>query len=138
MNDLKKELPDSFDMIEKGCWALYKSEKTGDHEKHLAEQAHALGLKTIICDQPQVQEYEKEVEVNVAGGVLWLDDCHLNPSKLMQSLYTYLQKAGVKFWLNSEVKKFETTNGKINAIITDEIKLDCDELIIANGSWLGN
>src|SRR5689334_14222010 len=35
MTDLKNELPASFDMIEKGCWMLYKSEKTGDHEKHL-------------------------------------------------------------------------------------------------------
>jgi D-amino-acid dehydrogenase len=44
----------------------------------------------------------------------------------------------VKFWLNTEVQKFETVNGKINAIVTDKIKLDCEELIIANGSWLGS
>ncbi len=46
MNDLKKEFNDSFTMIEKGCWTLYKSEKMGDHEKHLTEQAMSLGLKT--------------------------------------------------------------------------------------------
>ena len=46
MNDLKTEFHDSFDMIEKGCWALYKNPKTADHEKHLAEQASKLGLKT--------------------------------------------------------------------------------------------
>jgi len=138
MNDLKKELPLSFDMEEKGCWMLYKKEKTGDHEKHLAEQANSLGLKTKICTAQQVQEYETEVEVNVMGAVLYLDDCHLNPSKLMQSLYSYLQKAGVKFWLNTEVTGFETNNKKISAIITDKNKLDCDEVIIANGSWMGN
>jgi D-amino-acid dehydrogenase len=138
MNDLKRELPASFDMTEKGCWALYKTEKTGDHEKHLAEQAHVFGLKTIVCNAQQVQEYETEVEVNVAGGVLYLDDCHLNSAKWMQSLYSYLQKARVRFWLNTEVKGFETNNGKINAVITDKMKLDCEELIIANGSWLGN
>ena len=31
-----------FTMIEKGCWMLYKLAKTGEHEKHLAEQAEAL------------------------------------------------------------------------------------------------
>ncbi|MES1219019.1 MAG: FAD-dependent oxidoreductase [Bacteroidota bacterium] len=138
MNNLKQELPQSFDMIEKGCWMLYKTEKTGDHEKHLAEQAGTLGLKTITCTAQQVQEYETEVEVNVAGGVLYLDDCHLNPAKLMQSLYSYLQKAGVKFWLNTEITGFEKSNKKISAILTDKIKLDCDELVIANGSWMGN
>ena len=43
MNDLKRELNDSFTMIEKGCWTLYKTKKTGDHEKHLTEQAVSLG-----------------------------------------------------------------------------------------------
>ena len=145
MNDFKRELPDSFDMIEKGCWMLYKTKKTGDHEKHLAEQAHAFGLRTIICTAQQVQQHETEVEVNVKGGVLYLDDCHLNSEKFMQSLYSYLQKEGVKFWLNTTVNGFvrkdsfgEKKKGKISAIITDKGELNCEELIIANGSWLGD
>jgi len=138
MNDLKNELPGCFDMIEKGCWTLYKTEKTGDHEKHLADQANTFGLKTILCNAQQVQEYETEVEVDVAGGVLYLDDCHLDSAKLMGLLYSYLQKMGVKLRLNTEVQGFETNNRKINAVIADNMKLDCEELIIANGSWLGN
>ncbi len=137
MNDLKKELPDSFDMIEKGCWMLYKSEKTGEHEKHLAEQAHTFGLKTILCTPQQVQEYETAVEVNVAGGVLYLDDCHLSSAKFMQSLFNHLQKNKVKFWLHTEVTGFEKSNDKITAVITDKGIISCDELVIANGSWLG-
>jgi D-amino-acid dehydrogenase len=41
MTDLKKDLP-AFSMIEKGCWMLYKSDKTGEHEKHLADQANGI------------------------------------------------------------------------------------------------
>ncbi len=137
MNQLKIELPDSFDMIEKGCWMLFKNATTGEHEKKLAEQAHYFGLKTIICSAREVQERETQVEVNVAGGVLYLDDCHLNSAKFMHSLYTWLQNAGVKFWLNTEVKGFGTGNGRINSVITDTAELDVEELIIANGSWLG-
>jgi len=81
MNDLKKEFNDSFSMIERGCWTLYKNEKTGDHEKHLTEQATRLGLKTQTYSGEQVQELEDEVEVDVTGGVLWLDDCHLDSAK---------------------------------------------------------
>jgi len=138
MNDIKNDLPESFSMIEKGCWMLYKQEKTGNHEKHLAEQAHSLGLKTIRCTPQQVQEYEKEVEVDVAGGVLYLDDCHIDTAKFMNSLYRYLQKAGVKFWINTDVTGFETNNGRITSVITDKTEMDCEEIIIANGSWLGN
>ena len=138
MNDFKNELPDSFDMTEKGCWLLYKSEKTGDHEKHLTEQARGFGLKSIFCDAKEVQAKEPDVEVNVSGGVLYLDDCHLNPEKFMLALYSYLQNAGVKFWLNTEVTGFEKNNGKITTIITNKVDITCDELVIANGSWLGN
>jgi D-amino-acid dehydrogenase len=136
MNDIKNELPDSFDMTERGCWMLWKSEKTGDHEKHLADQANSFGLNTIMCTPQQVQEYETKVEVTVAGGILYLDDCHINPAKFMHSLYSYLRNKGVQFWLNSEVKEFEIVNGKIAAVITDKTKLDCEELVLANGSWL--
>lgn len=138
MNDMQKELNGSFDMIEKGCWMLYKQEKTGDHEKKLAEQAAGFGLKTLVCSAAQVQEYETEVEVDVAGGVLYLDDCHIDSAKFMRSLYTHLQKAGVRFWLNTEVKGFETHDGRIMGVVTGEECLPCGELVIANGSWMAN
>ena len=136
MKDLKTEFNDSFSMIEQGCWTLYKTEKTGDHEKHLTEQAVRLGLKTETFTAAQVQQLEPEVELDVAGGVLWLDDCHLDSAKLMRSLHHYLQASGVKFILQAEVKGFERANGKINSVLTNKEKINADEVIVANGSWM--
>ena len=138
MNDLNRQMPGAFDMIEKGCWALYKNPATGEHEKHLTEQAHRFGLKTVICTAQEVQDYETETEVDVAGGVLYLDDCHLNSSKLMQALYSNLRSQGVKFWLNTVVEGFETSNGRIETVITNQCDFTADDVVIANGSWLGN
>jgi D-amino-acid dehydrogenase len=138
MNDLKKDLPDSFDMIEKGCWVLYKNLSTGEHEKHLTEKARAFGLKAIICSPTEVQSYEPQVEVDVAGGVLYLDDCHLHPARFMQSLINALQRSGVKFWMNTHVTGFETGNGRILALKTTDMRIPCEELVIANGSWMAN
>ncbi|HVZ56239.1 MAG TPA: FAD-dependent oxidoreductase [Chitinophagaceae bacterium] len=134
--DLKRDLPDSFDLQEKGCWMLYKSPRTGDHEKHLADQARAFGLKTVLCSPEQVQQYEPEVEVDVAGGVLYLDDCHLHPARFMQALYRYLQNAGVSFWVNTEITGFETSGNRITGLLTRQGRLDCGELVLASGSWL--
>jgi len=54
MNDIKNELGDSFSMTEKGCWMLYRSEKTGDHEKHLAvcHATRCLGRAGIGANHP--------------------------------------------------------------------------------------
>ncbi len=134
--DLKNDLAAPFDFLEKGIWMLYKSEKIGEHEKQLADQANAYGLKTIICNAQQVQEYETAVEVNVAGGVLYVDDSHLNPKAFMKALYMHLQKAGVIFQLNTAVIGFETKEGSVSKVITNKGNILCDELVIANGSWM--
>jgi D-amino-acid dehydrogenase len=136
--DLKNDLAEPFDFLEKGVWMLYKSEKTGEHEKHLADQANAYGLKTIICNKQQVQDYEKDVEVNVAGGVLYIDDCHLNPAAFIHSLHNHLQKVGVTFKLNTEVVGFEKKDGIISKVVTSNGAIDCNEVVIANGSWMQN
>lgn len=137
VNDWQKELPQSFDLVEKGCWMLYKQEKTRVHEAELAEQAEKLGLKARIYSPAEVQELEPEIETNVAGGVLYYDDCHVQPAKLMQALYQYLQSSGVKFWLNTEVKDFEIKGDRVVAARTDKGDLYSDSWVLANGSWLG-
>lgn len=134
--DLKNELPQSFDLTEKGIWMLYKSAKTAEHEKHLAEQAAGYGLKTILCNAAAVQDYEKDVEVDVVGGVLYLDDCHLNPGAFMQALHQYLQQKGVRFYLDTDVAGFEKSNGRITQVQTSKGSIACTELVIANGSWM--
>ena len=105
---------------------LYKSPTTGDHEKAFAEEAERLGLRTVVCSAAEVQARETEVEVDVAGGVLYLDDSHLNPKKFMLSLFHLLQKIGVNFWLNTEVAGFTTKNRMIQSVITREMELACE------------
>jgi len=102
----------------------------------MAEQANKFGLKTIICNAEQVQQYEKEVELNINGGVLYLDDCYVDPAQLMQSLYQYLVDKGVSFHLQSAAMGFEKKNKQITAVLTDKEKIETGEVVIANGSWI--
>ena len=136
VTDLKQDL-DDFDLVEKGVFMLYKSELTGKHEREIAAQAEAFGLRTVLCNAQQVQDYEKETEVNVAGGVLYLDDCHVNPARLMQSLYKRLRVMGVNFYLNADVTDFERSGDCITAVVSHTEPIAADEVIIANGSWMG-
>ena len=103
----------------------------------MAERALHFGLRSVVCTRQEVQDRETEVEVDVAGGVLYLDDCHLDPAAFMRTLFKATQQMGVKFWLNTEVIGFEKENGKINAVITDKSTISCDEIVMANGSWMG-
>jgi D-amino-acid dehydrogenase len=74
--------------------------------------------------------------VDVAGAVLFKDDCHFNPGKLMRVLKTYLEDKGVLFKLNRTVTGFEKSGKHVNAVICNNEKYNCDKLVIATGSWI--
>lgn len=136
VNDLRNDIGDTFNMEEIGCLMMCKQQKTLDHEFHLADEAEMFGLKVERLVKDQVQQLEPNVEVNVAGAVLFKDDCHFNPGKMMIALRDYLIGKGVKFQLNTTVTGFEKGNKKISAIITDKGKFECGDVVVATGSWL--
>jgi D-amino-acid dehydrogenase len=115
---------------------MCKQQKTLDHEFHMADDAEMFGLKVERLVKTQVQQLEPDVEVDVAGAVLFKDDCHFDPGKMMTALKAYLDLQGVTFQLHTTVTGFEKSNKKITAVITDKGKFTGDQVVIAAGSWL--
>ena len=136
INDIRDEIGNTFSMEEKGCLTLCRSQKTLDHEFHMADEAEKFGLKVERLDKEQVQQLEPGVELDVKGAVLFKDDCHIHPGKFMLALKNYLVGKGVEFQLNTMVTSFEKKENAITAVLTDKGKFNCDEIIIAAGSWL--
>ena len=136
IQEMRNEIGNEFDMEEKGCLMMCRLQKTLDHEFHLADEAEKFGLKVERLKKDDVQKLEPDVELDVAGAVLFKDDCHFNPGKMMQVLKKYLENKGVQFQLNTTVTAFERSNKRITAVITDKGKFDCHEIIVATGSWL--
>ena len=136
INDLRNDIGDSFEMEEKGCLMLCKHPKTLEHEFHTADDAEKFGLKVERLYKDEVQQLEPEVELDVAGAVLFKDDCHFHPGKMMYALKNWLENKGVDFRLNTTVTGFEKANGTISAVITDKEKIDCGYIVLATGSWL--
>ena len=134
--ELRNDTGDSFEMKEKGCLMMCKQQKSLDHEFHMADEAEKLGLHVERLNAQQVQELEPGIELNVSGAVLFKDDCHFNPGKMMLALKNYLENSGVKFHLHTMVTGFERNGDKVSAIISDKGKFDCDELVLSTGSWL--
>lgn len=136
INEIRDEIGDTFSMEEVGCLTLCRTQKSLDHEFHVADEGLKFGLKVDRLDKHQVQALEPDVEINVTGAVLFKDDCHINPGRFMIELKKYLEDKGVNFLLNTTVTGFEKKNKKVSAVITGNQKLDCGEVIIAAGSWL--
>ncbi len=136
INDMRDEIGDTFEMEEIGCLMMCKQEKTLQHEFHLADDAEKFGLQVERLRRNEVQQLETDVEVDVAGAVLFKDDCHFDPGKMITALKKHLENNGVRFQLHTTVTGFEKQNNRVTAVLTDKGKTDADELIVATGSWL--
>ncbi len=136
INEMRNEIGDVFSMEEKGCLMMCKLQKTLDHEFHLADDAEKFGLKVVRLNKDEVQKLEPDVELDVAGAVLFKDDCHFNPGKMMMVLKKYLENKGVQFQLHTTVTGFERSNHNISSVITDKGKFDIEQMVLATGSWL--
>ena len=136
IDELRDDIGNTFSMEEKGCLMMCKQQKTLDHEFHLADQAEKFGLKVERLSKIAVQQLEPDVELDVAGAVLFKDDCHVHPGKLMTALKSYLDDKGVQFKLNTTVTGFEKSNNTITAVETDKGTFDCGEIVLSPGSWL--
>jgi D-amino-acid dehydrogenase len=135
-SEMKQDLGNLFRMEEIGCLMLYKQANTEKHEIELAEEAAGLGIDTKVFTAAEIQAMEPEVQVNIRGGILYPIDCHLHPGDFMLTLKDHLVKNGVQFQFNSNITGFEKTNTAVTAVITDKGKFECDELVLATGSWL--
>jgi len=136
INDMRNDIGDTFNMEEKGCFMLCKQQKTLEHEFHIADDAEKFGLKVERLNAAEVQQLEPEVEMNIAGAVLFKDDCHFHPGNMMTALKNYLENKGVHFKLNNNVTGFEKTSAGISRVITDKERINCEMLVLATGSWL--
>lgn len=134
--DMRDQLGNSFRMQEVGCFMLYKNANTEKHELELAEEAAHFKVDTQVLTVQEIQAMEPDVEVNVRGGILYPLDCHMHPGDFMITLKKHLEQAGVKLQINTAVTGFEKNGEKVTAVITDKGKFPCEELVLANGSWL--
>ena len=85
---MQSTIGNHIDLEQKGCFMLCKSQAALHHEIELAKDAEKFGLQVECLDAAAVQALEPHVKLDVAGAVLFKDDCHLDPSKPVS--YTHL------------------------------------------------
>ena len=136
MSDLRDDLGDRFGLQEKGIVNLAVRQSTLDHELKLAEEAEEFGLEGQPLSRAEVQQLEPGVEMDVLGGVLWKDDCHCHPGKLMETLSERIKRNGAVFVTGATVTGFKTSGKTITAVTCDKGEVAADEIVLAAGSWL--
>lgn len=131
---LSAEIGD-FGLTNNGILMLYKTEKTGEEELHIAEQARSLGLDADPLSAAEAQKLQPDLQLDVLGGIHYRCDAHLDPNRLLALLREYLEKAGVKITGRSEVTRIIHEKGRISKLIAGKKEYVADHYVLASGAW---
>ncbi|MDT3403692.1 NAD(P)/FAD-dependent oxidoreductase [Mucilaginibacter terrae] len=126
----------NFGFEDKGILMLYKTEKAGVEEIHVAQKAQQLGLDVEVLNHEQVQRLEPHTHLNVKGAVHYRCDAHIYPNALVKQLTAYLKAQGVDIKTNCTVNSFGTNGGQIQSIETSSGTFNADLTIMTGGAWL--
>lgn len=139
--ELAQQWDNDFGLVQKGSLMLCKSEHALAEEAKTAERARALDIPAEVLTAEQVAQREPNVRMDIAGGVYFPLDCHLNPPQLMGRLTRALAESGATFCWSTEVTGWrigrERTLGRssIEAVQTNRGELTADEYVLAAGAW---
>lgn len=125
----------SFSLVTKGLIMLCKTPHTLQEEAAFAGRANQLGVPAQVLDAKQLAQLDSSVTMDVAGGVYFPKDCHLNPARFLATLQAECAKLGVEFSWNSEVTGWQIAGDRIRAVLTSRGELSGDEIVLCGGSW---
>ncbi|NNM29063.1 MAG: FAD-dependent oxidoreductase [Akkermansiaceae bacterium] len=120
-----------FGLVQRGLLMLCESERTLDEEARLVARAGELGIEAELCDPRRLGELDPDIEMRVAGGVWWGQDCHLDPRKFLGVLRAGIRKNGGEFRYDAEVTGVAGTRV---ALATGEV-LEGSHVVLAGGAF---
>ena len=130
------ELPgNDFGLVKRGLLMLCKTAHTLDDESKMAASARKLGIPAEVLDANALAAFEPDVRMDVAGGILFPQDCHLSPARFMAGLERELNRMGAKFSYETDVRGFRITNRRVDAVHTSRGDFFANEYVICGGTW---
>lgn len=133
--ELADETGNDFGLVKRGLLMLCKSPHALDEEAKAAEYANRLGVPAEVLDAKQTAALDPCVRMDVAGAVYFPKDCHLSPSRFVESLRKRLHDAGATFHWETEVTGWRVDGDRVSAVRTSRGELSADEFVLCGGSW---
>jgi D-amino-acid dehydrogenase len=133
--DIKKSKDFNFHHERKGLLMCYKTDKVGEEEWEAGKRGIEEGLNVEHLLAKEASEIEPDANLNIKGAVYYHSDAHMTPNNFMQEMLLFLKENGVSIFKNETVVDVAISKQNISKVITDKQDLECDEVVLAAGSW---
>lgn len=119
----------------KGWLYVYKTERGLEEGLKHAELVRRAGVDAVTLDGAGVRALEPAVRPDLAGGVHYTEDAHLNPARFVEFLADRAADHGATFKTHVRVTGLTARRGAVQAVRTSEGELRADHYVIAAGAW---
>lgn len=149
--ELRARIGDGFGLERRGITMLCATEHGLEEEARTAARANELGYEAQVLSATEVRALEPDARLEVAGGVRYPGDAHLDPGALMRGLQRWLEAEGVAFRFGTRAVAFERENGRVRAVrVRDRAgegggsgdgngaasrSVAADAFVVAGGAW---
>ncbi len=134
-DDFAKEWGNDFELVRGGLVNVFQTQAKLDHEIHVAEMAHKLGVQAEVLDAAGVRRLNPGLTVETIGGVYFPQDWHLTPPRFMKTILGKLESANCQFAWNADVTGFDVRGRRLHAVKTTTGDIAADEIVLAAGAW---
>ena len=135
-NQLEAETGQSCGWNQTGSLSIASNRDRLTHLSRAVSLGRAFGLEAELVDSKRIKELWPLInETDLIGGVFSPADGRVNPSDTALALSKGARINGVRFIEDTRVTGFEKKTGRIATVITDQGRIDCEEVVIACGLW---
>lgn len=130
---LSEEL--QFPLVQKGLTMLCHGKEALHEEAQVAKAAKEIGIEAEVCSPERLKELEPDIAMNVAGGVWFPQDCHLDPLSFLGALRREITGTGGTF-VTGEVKRVLRQGDSLSGVeLQNGDFIEADEFVLAGGFW---
>jgi len=118
-----------------GSLLVCLSKRALEHEQLEAQLFERFNIPFRVVDQSEVHELEPALLPQVAGGIFYPRDGHIDPAHFVIGLAEKAQGLGAQVWTKTEAMGFETSQGRITQVHTTRGDFHPKQIVLATGSW---
>lgn len=126
---------EDFGLVKKGLLMLCKTHKALEEEAHTAAKSVALGVPAEVLDAKGIAALDPAVTMDIAGGVYFPKDCHLQPDRYVSALERHIRAAGGELRYGTDATGCRREGGRIAAVTTAAGDVEGDEFVLCSGAW---
>jgi len=125
----------SFGYRQKGMLTVFKTAQGyagGEHEAHVLRE---FDQACTLLSRDETLAMAPMLKPDLAGGLFFPDDAHLDPAAFVQQLAALAQQHGACLITHAEVQRFETRGPRVVRAHTSQGEIGAEQFVLAAGAW---